>query len=393
MKHINIASFLMIILLFATCERDDIESAKTTLTKADIVFDKTYNDINPNSQRIIRNYDNDFFLYGWFHIIKVDENGNRKWAKELNHKDIAPTKDGGCIVITEESISQWNSELKMMKLDSEGNLLWEKSGANYEISKIVVGDNDEIYGIGDNQFPISHVFNATKPQLFKYTKDGDFLSSKWLIETDNHNFGQTICMLKLKNNKIVIGAMSKPSTESIGYDYCIIEFDLDANNIIEKYYGGYRDDYIMNIAETPDGGLMLMGYSNSKDGDIKSYRDVLDLNGSNGWVVKLGINREIEWEKVMGGSGGSTYFYKGIYYDNKYLVGYSTEITDIDFIGAERPKSGYISFDKSGNILNSKYIGAWSVNCEFNTNGELLILSSAGDEYYGIYNPRLIKIK
>ena len=200
-------------------------------------------------------------------------------------------------------------------------------------------------------------------------------------------------MVMLRNNKFVIGTMKNSSIERENYDFNIIEFDVDASTISEKHYGGYKNENLMSISETPDDGLILTGCSQSKDGDIKSYRNELSLDGTNGWVVKLGKNRVIEWEKIMGGTSSSTYFYKAVYLNNKYLVGFNTEATDVDFKGVERPKSGYIILNEAGNILDVKYIGAWSVDCEFSSKGELQILSSHGDQYYNIYNPRLIKIK
>ena len=96
--------------------------------------------------------------------------------------------------------------------------------------------------------------------------------------------------------------------------------------------------------------------------------------------------------KIAWGTGW-TYFYKTIYLNNNYFVGFQTGATDVDFKGVEKPKSGFITFDEVGNILDSKYIGAEIVNCEFNSKGELLLLSSSVDEYYEIYKPRLVKMK
>lgn len=380
MKYFNLFFLLTIalLILLLSCEKNELNTA---LKKADIVFDKIYDDINSVPQRIVRNSNDEFFLYGWEYIIKVDENGNKLWAIKQNNKDLCPTKDGGCIIAYSNYLT---------KINSEGNIEWEKSGANYELSKVIIGDNDEIYGVGD--FKISYNY-VRKPKFYKYTKDGDYLSSRLLINAnDNINY-QTMCMTKLKNNRLVIGTFNNISNERENCDYNIIEFAIDeGSTIIERHYGGYKNDYIRNIFETQDGGLILVGYSESKDGDVKSYRDELSLDGANGWIVKLDANREITWEKMLGGTG-STFFYKTIYLNNNYLVGFETEATDVDFKGVERPKSGFIIFDEVGNILDLKYIGAWSVDCEFNSKGELLLLSSNGDDYYNIYKPRLVKIK
>ena len=195
MKYLNLFFYLTIIALLTlllSCEENELS---TKLKKADIVFDKTYDDVNARPQRIVRNSNDEFFLYYWEYIIKVDENGNKLWAIKRNNKSLCPTKDGGCIIAYSNYLA---------KINSEGNIEWEKSGANYELSEVIIGDNDEIYGVGDFEIS-SHV---RKPKFYKYTKDGDYLSSRLLI---NVNGCQTLCMTKLKNNRLVIGTYNNIS--------------------------------------------------------------------------------------------------------------------------------------------------------------------------------------
>lgn len=402
MKQFKFTSLLMFAVLFFSCEKDKINSEKggndkSGLIKAEIVFDKTY-DINSLMNKVVENNNNDLFMYseGDGYIMKVDRNGNEIWTKEKeNPRDLAPTKDGGCIIITTEKKSKWSSDLiySMIKIGSDGSFEWKKSGPDYELSKIVVGDNDEIYGIGDNEFQVSEFFKNRRPKFFKYTYDGEYLSSQWLIETKERLSYQTMCMLRLKNNKFVIGTFNSLSAERSDYNYNIIEFDIDGKNINERHYGGYKEDYIMNISETPDEGLILVGYSHSKDGDIKSYRDELSLEIGNAWVVKLDKNRNIEWEKLMGGTDGSVFFHNATYHNQQYLVGFEANVTDVDFKSKERYKSGLVTFDEKGNIVDIKYINVWSRYCEFSSKGELILLSDENDNYYNTYKPRLIKIK
>jgi putative intracellular protease/amidase len=73
------------------------------------------------------------------HLIKTDADGNQMWARTLGNQpfydfgnDIVEMADGSCIVAgTTKSISKskeiYNNDVYFVKLDSSGNVLWEKS--------------------------------------------------------------------------------------------------------------------------------------------------------------------------------------------------------------------------------------------------------------------------
>jgi len=76
---------------------------------------------------------------------------------------------------------------------------------------------------------------------------------------------------------------------------------------------------------TPDGGLIVVGYTQSNDGDILKTHNLIDL-----WVTRLDKNGEVIWNKTYGGSGDD-YGYSVIKTsdDNYVIAGYSGS-TDFD---------------------------------------------------------------
>lgn len=64
-------------------------------------------------------------------------------------------------------------------------------------------------------------------------------------------------------------------------------------------YGGSNVEIPYAIKITRDGGTIITGYTDSKDGDISAQpnREYWDL-----WVVKLNRCGTIEWERSFGGS-------------------------------------------------------------------------------------------
>lgn len=386
MKHIILLFSLFVV--FQSCEKNDVDKENSKLQKADVIFDKTYPSFNSYFYDIKINKNDELFLIRMGSIVKMSKIGEIIWEIKRTTIDLAPTKDGGCVVVF---MNYDNRTRQLAKISSEGTIDWEQSGENYELSKIIVDDNDEIFGIGDI------VFNSNKkPKFFKYTKNGDYLFSKFLVDTDKRIPYHTLFMLKLSNNNIVIGTFNNVSSERENYDFNIIEFDTLANNILERNYGGYKNEYLTDLIELPDGGLILTGISESKDGDI-SWREELSLNHGNAWIVKLGEDREIKWNKLIGGNNGA-YFAKAFYMNNNLRIAFESSSTDVDFNFPEEEKSGYAVFDLQGNMIEIKYVEAsmiWSgtASASFDSQGHLIILSAIHDNYYEKDTPRIIKIK
>ena len=66
------------------------------------------------------------------------------------------------------------------------------------------------------------------------------------------------------------------------------------------HYGGSNVDIPFAIKFTGDGGTVVAGYTDSKDGDVAAWpnREYWDL-----WVLKLDRCGAIQWEKSLGGTG------------------------------------------------------------------------------------------
>ena len=74
---------------------------------------------------------------------------------------------------------------------------------------------------------------------------------------------------------------------------------LDASGDLEwrRYFGGSNNDRSYAVMQTDDGGFLMTGHSESDDFDIT------DPNGSyDFWAVKLKPDGELEWQKNLGGS-------------------------------------------------------------------------------------------
>jgi len=65
----------------------------------------------------------------------------------------------------------------------------------------------------------------------------------------------------------------------------------------QKCLGGTSSEYGFKIQQTSDGGYILVGYTDSDDGNVSGNHGLLDI-----WVVKLDASGILQWQKCLGGS-------------------------------------------------------------------------------------------
>ncbi|MCC7436868.1 MAG: T9SS C-terminal target domain-containing protein [Armatimonadetes bacterium] len=82
-----------------------------------------------------------------------------------------------------------------------------------------------------------------------------------------------------------------------GYDYWIVK--LTSTGVIQwqRSLGGSGDDEASSIQQTSDGGYIVAGSSNSRDGDVSGNHGGYDY-----WIVKLTSTGVIQWKRSHGDS-------------------------------------------------------------------------------------------
>lgn len=80
-------------------------------------------------------------------------------------------------------------------------------------------------------------------------------------------------------------------------DFWVTKLDSIGNFQWQKSYGGSSADFCHAICYGINGGYLLVGQSNSNDGDLTENKGGYDI-----WVVKISETGDIEWQKNYGGS-------------------------------------------------------------------------------------------
>ncbi|OGU59239.1 MAG: hypothetical protein A2X64_01730 [Ignavibacteria bacterium GWF2_33_9] len=121
----------------------------------------------------------------------------------------------------------------------------------------------------------------------------------------------------------------------------------------QKSYGGSSNDGIFSIISTSDGGYIAACYSDSKDGDVSKNNGNLDY-----WIVKLTSSGEIEWQKSMGGSNLEIPNSIIQTLDNGYVIAGYTNSEDGDISGNHGEEDYWIvKLTPSGEIEWQKCLG------------------------------------
>ncbi len=140
------------------------------------------------------------------------------------------------------------------------------------------------------------------------------------------------------------------------FDYWVLKFNADSELQWRKTYGGSLDDRGTTIIQTQDGGYAVIGYSQSNDQDVTQNSGAYDF-----WLAKLTENGTLSWQKSLGYSGTD----KGLSViqttDNGYFLTGSIDVTASGGAGNSRMHAGgdywAIKLTDIGEISWTKYFG------------------------------------
>ncbi|MEM4992631.1 hypothetical protein WKH56_08820 [Priestia sp. SB1] len=228
-------------------------------------------------------------------MVRVDKNGNKIWVKNIggskqeDFNTVNLTKDGNLILSAESSSINGDliggrgyADMVIAKYDFNGNQLWHKS-----------------FGGSKNDY-LSSVIE---------TSDGSFVGVGYSESTNGDMTGL---------NKGVI-------------DATIIKVDSNGNKLWMKSFGGTGSDAFYSILESPDGGYVASGFTNSP-----SNSEVPEINGvSDGIVVKYDPYGNIMWKKAVGGIGGDNIMDGVLTNTGDYLFTGTTYGQDYSLMGAD----------------------------------------------------------
>lgn len=244
--------------------------------------------------------------YAW--ILKLNSDGSVAWQKTYGGSgsdrvsDVKLTGDGGYIVGGHtSSFGVDSSDYWVLKLDSNGALVWQKTYgySSDEKLSVIQQTSDSGYIIAGN----TTVRNTNgEAQVIKLNNDG---SVAWQKIYSASGFTDNIpeAIQQTSDGGYVVTGLVSVSTGR-GYDAWILKLNSDGSVAWQKTYGGSGTDYAYDIKLTSDAGYVVVGSFNSR-----------------AWVFKLDGSGNILWQKTYGNNGA---YSLGLTNDNGYIISGNT---------------------------------------------------------------------
>lgn len=309
-------------------------------------------------------------LYGFidFWIIKTDEVFNIEWQKSYGGQNVDEIAGivqdiygnyyiGGTLEsvngniggnITVEGMGDFN--FLLVKLDSEGNEVWQKSygGNNWEIMSDLVISNDNIYLIGYSNSDIS----GNKSEECRGEDDywiicigtnGDLIWEKTAGGTKS-DVPLSACLDNNGDFLYVIGSsysnagFEKSENNYNTYkDLWLLKINsADGTIIADKTFGSLKNDIADKIIFHEDD----LYISSTTSGDIGGDKSENAKGESDAWILKLDNNLNIIWDKTIGGAGIETSF-DIVVIENNSLCLLGSSNSPVSFDKTEPPLGSY----------------------------------------------------
>lgn len=279
-------------------------------------------------------------------IVKLDSNGNMQWQKSLggSSMDIAQsiqqTSEGGYIVAGSSSSNDGDvsgnhggGDYWIVKLDINGNIQWQKSLGGSSSEQV-----NSVQQTFDGGYIIAGTTVSTDGDITVSYGNNDF----WVVKLDSGgnmqwqktlgNIGDNIgyyAQQTFDGGYIAVGTSFNSSNLESGLpDYWVIKLSNNGTIEWDKYFGGSFHDNAITIRQTPEWDYIVAGWTASNNGQVTNHHGNLDY-----WIIKLDSSGNLKWEKTLGGPDFDYLTALELTADNGYIVSGSTGSTSGDVTG------------------------------------------------------------
>ena len=200
------------------------------------------------------------------YLVKLSSDGNLLWTKtfgggkvDMGNK-VSKTKEGGLIIAGSNGSTSSNQDFYLIKTDAEGNEDWQKT---YGFS--VAYPFDWCYSVcqtSDGGYLLSGDSNVSTPCNMVVIKTDSLGNQVW-----NHNFGERLhdhgysaCETD-DGGYILCGSVK--SFETGKNDICIIKLDSDGKELFRRKFGDTGSETANMLIKTKDGNYVIVGYTDS----------------------------------------------------------------------------------------------------------------------------------
>lgn len=338
---------------------------------SNISFDKTENSRGSND----------------FWVTRLDGAGNLIWQKTIGgtQADAAYSMvmNGNSYVVVGGSSSsnisgektensRGFSDYWLVKLDLQGNLLWQKtlggSGTDVFRSLVATADGGLILG--------GYSLSGISGEKTEPVRGSGLYSDYWIVKLDalgniqwqrtlgGDGMDQLSNLLQTGDGGYVAAGLSASNAsfdkteDARGLtDFWVLKLDAAGNLLWQRTLGGAGAEHLPRAIETSNGKILLAGGS---DSDISGEKSENSRGSSDYWVVQLSATGDLEWERTLGGTDFDLVYSLLETQSHHILVGGSSR-SNTSGEKAENSRGlddcWLLELDQDGNLLGQKTFG------------------------------------
>ena len=324
-------------------------SETVNLLEANVVWERTYGGVGDDRAFFAANVADGFVVVGsstsfqqdktvaW--VLKLDYEGNALWNQTFFEGAGSEFRfilclDSGFLLVGNVFLPSGDTDGYVVRVDDEGKMSWNITLGGEKVDKLFSAVETQegfvlaglTYSFGDDSEVWVAKIDVNGNEVWSKTYGGAM-----------EDAGRAIAATE--DNQYVVAGY----TNSMGngdYDFLLLKIDASGNMVWNKTYGGAQSDKAYATAETA-GGCVVVGDTRSKgEGE------------SDAWIIKVDVNGNLAWDKAVGGGGFDMPTCIAVSSHQGYLVGGFT----FSFGNGERD-FWLFKVDDSGNVLWSCTVG------------------------------------
>ena len=229
-------------------------------------------------------------------LIKTDSSGNKQWDKTFGGpeddeaKSVQQTSDGGYIIAGyTRSYGAGGADVWLIKMDSVGNEEWNKTFGGWagdDFGNSVQQTSDGGYIIASSNASVIAAGGYSHAWLIKTDANGNKLWDKTFggSKSDEANSVQQTT----GGGYIIAGDTTSYVTLSAVW---LIKTGTSGNEEWNKTFGGSGYEIGNSVQQTTDGGYIIVGWTTTHGGGMED-----------GWLIKTDSSGNKQWDKTFGGT-------------------------------------------------------------------------------------------
>jgi hypothetical protein len=296
-------------------------------------------------------------------LLKINRHGDVLWSKTYGTAEedyvtsLVEAGDGNFVMAGYSVLSGNGIDARFIKVDTTGKVLWDwyyGTANNEYVNHIALTSDSGFIATGEAvpqggcriQYGMSSAdrsgasrvqHSASSPLLIKISAKGTLEWSKVYGSTNRHGYGASVT--ELPGGYVVAGVTE---SVSIGESDCLL-LRTDRNGTLKwsRAYGGSLTEFARSMQVTPEGNLLIGGFSNSFT--FNAYNDI--------YLLKTDTSGKLIWSRTYGGSRSELCYSVTARSDGTYsITGYTGSFNrGLDMLLMET--------DSSGALLSSAAFG------------------------------------